>query len=997
MVKNYSIGLLTFCLIIIISNTPAGAEELKTIPWQSRPSVSPDIQLKHYLSRLAEKPPRIIASTRETANKTENGVIFLGEAAQSAFTPDELNSMPFDSFRLRVKNGNVYLAGKPARGLEYGTYFLLEQLGVKFLGPSYEFIPPMRDKLTFPSWNFFEKPFFEMREITGNYNRQGQHTIVYDVGYPSAADPELSKKIGGIMIDHTAQFLCPVTTYGKDHPEYYARSSDGRMYAEEFLQNWSQGKAPNFLHVCLSNPEVRKISRQRLLEWIAKQPERKFFYLSQMDANEFCCCDGCRKMVYEKDNYTDLQLDYANYLAACAAELYPDKVFVVLGYQRFTGRPPVKTKLAENVRMALAPYTPEVADRTHDIDHPLNKIFFKWYQAWLEKFPAKQLYIYDYPIINTRALNFSHEAIFTKMKRYATNGLQGLYFDGRPLYMRDLFIYVTGKLAWSPDNDTGELTSNFIKSYYGPAATQVLKIYSILKSISSDKSRSQGPDLDISSYYTEAELDQLLALYDKAEKAAVADERILKQLRNDKTFVLFSYLTKINPLREQNIDMQKFKKNLGNFLDLALRPECLNIFKIKNNSWLKDWFWKTAGIKIDTATWKGNKRTTAIRKSPLIAQLINSPQSVEISVSHTARDIQFLSSRTGWQIPLAMFRGPQPPALYNWKCKPRNAIILRARQTGFASIARTDITLPQVPVNPKLIIAGQDDDKPGRTPIRITVNKKEIFRGINTFAEKGWSEVNFPLPAELLHKGENELTIEDLSETNYLYSRWLAIAEVRIEGTEKLKAMPTVLFSLDFTNGITALIGKNREPNTIGTPLLTKLPDRGFALNANYTAKSVGQLYFQAAGNYNPSEGSAEITLKTNWDIKTDKKIRTFLHLTSGNKRSGIYLFKYKTQHYLTMIMYNNSHDTGDGVRAHIPEWKADEWHRVGISWSTAGKFLKIYIDEKLLASTENAEIGQEIIDRIYIGSRHIYGDPAGALIKKIKIYRQAIDFSEYK
>jgi hypothetical protein len=101
---------------------------------------------------------------------------------------------------------------------------------------------------------------------------------------------------------------------------------------------------------------------------------------------------------------------------------------------------------------------------------------------------------------------------------------------------------------------------------------------------------------------------------------------------------------------------------------------------------------------------------------------------------------------------------------------------LRARQT-----ARATFTLEEDVKHAALVLEGQDDDSDGQTPIRITVNGREIFRGDNGFAERGWSTRMWFLPQNLLVAGKNEIVITDMAESTNPYFRWFMTSGVWIE------------------------------------------------------------------------------------------------------------------------------------------------------------------------------------------------------------------------
>jgi hypothetical protein len=122
-----------------------------------------------------------------------------------------------------------------------------------------------------------------------------------------------------------------------------------------------------------------------------------------------------------------------------------------------TAIPPVATKPAPNVRIMLCPYPPEVRDRVHWFDHPLNRDFKPWYDGWVKMLSPGQLFIFDYPYSDLNSLSFFHELYFEKIKRFAKDGVRGLYFDSYDPFMDKLFAYVVARLTWNPELETRPL------------------------------------------------------------------------------------------------------------------------------------------------------------------------------------------------------------------------------------------------------------------------------------------------------------------------------------------------------------------------------------------------------------------------------------------------------------------------------------------------------------------------------------------------------------
>ena len=62
-----------------------------------------------------------------------------------------------------------------------------------------------------------------------------------------------------------------------------------------------------------------------------------------------------------------------------------------------------------------------------------------------------------------------------------------------------------------------------------------------------------------------------------------------------------------------------------------------------------------------------------------------------------------------------------------------------------------------------LALEGQDDDKPGTSAMRVTINGAEIFSGLCMFPERAWGRMGLNIPAGILKKGENVVEIANIT------------------------------------------------------------------------------------------------------------------------------------------------------------------------------------------------------------------------------------------
>lgn len=198
------------------------------------------------------------------------GVIAVGRLAKDAglVSQEELEAAARDGYVLKVAAGRAAVCGGRDLGTLSGVYGLLRQLGVKFYARDCEVVPAIPN-LVLPEGTTQVRPrydllgFYSLVPFFGlEPNVKLGHTPHDDHG--NIRGPHDNDPAG-----HTSDFLVPYKTYGKEHPEYFALMKDGQRLHPV------PGKRFD-VHLCLSNPEVRRISTQRLLGLIESQQERTY-------------------------------------------------------------------------------------------------------------------------------------------------------------------------------------------------------------------------------------------------------------------------------------------------------------------------------------------------------------------------------------------------------------------------------------------------------------------------------------------------------------------------------------------------------------------------------------------------------------------------------------------------------------------------------------------------------------------------------------------------
>jgi len=683
------------------------------------------------------------------------GVIAVGSLARECglVSQKELEAVARDGYVVRVAGGRAGICGWRDLGTVYGAYALLGRLGVRFYAPGCEIVPKVAS-LLIPECELKAKPHYDWRGLTGNL-KLGQSPDD-DMGDPG----EIGEPGSWV---HSADFLVPFDKYSPEHPEYFALQKDGtRLHRDP--------KAHRFdVHLCLSNPEVRRISAERMLYLIGKQPNRTFFGVSQGDGSAWCECEQCRALDgVPGEEMTDRLLDYVNYVARAVGEKYPDKRILTLAYTFATSPPPRRVLPEPNVMVQFCPYPGRVDCQSHDLTCEQNARGLADLEGWLAKCPDN-MYIFDYPCgyQNYYEPFGSFYAMKRKLDFYAEHGIRGIYYCGVPTSFRDLFIFVQSRLLWDPKADVEKLIDEFMGAYYGPAAPYMRQYFDYFHGEIERRNIHQmceGPNPG----FVTAEFSQKgLALIAEAEAAAAGNGAILSRIWADKFCLLFADVNERNLGNGKIADSEDaFARRLAEFVRIARERAVRSIARRDSDAAVpSDWIYGIGRLRIDARPWYND---------PVFDRLIADP---EKTLRDERQRYAQRSIADGVEIELVGFSGGIGPKQYYYQCEPKRAVWVRGRNTGNAEM-RAVFHLDEAPQGAaRLGMEGQDDDASGSARVRISVNGAAVFEGPNGFAERGWSRQEFPVPAGVLRQGDNELRISNFEDGD---DRWFMVSECRL-------------------------------------------------------------------------------------------------------------------------------------------------------------------------------------------------------------------------
>ena len=226
--------------------------------------------------------------------------------------------------------------------------------------------------------------------------------------------------------------------------------------------------------------------------------------------------------------------------------LFPKTKITTLAYLH-TYKPPTGLKIEPNIYTLFCPI--ELNRGKSIINDTKNKPFIKTLENWGKT--ASNLYLWDYTVQFSNYLSpFPNLHTFSdNYKLFKANNVKGLFVQGYadvPGDFSELRQYLLAKILWDTETDIETTTDDFLRGFYGKAASYVKKYLNLL----SENQKKSNADLDIYSgpvqsrntFLSPEAMNQYDQLLDKALEAVDGDlalESRINKLRLALEFVFF--------------------------------------------------------------------------------------------------------------------------------------------------------------------------------------------------------------------------------------------------------------------------------------------------------------------------------------------------------------------------------------------------------------------------------------------------------------------------
>jgi len=426
-----------------------------------------------------------------------------------------------DGFVIRTVGPNLVIAGATPRGTMYGVnWFLDHKLGVKWLSPSFTYVPVAR-KLQVAPLNELQVPRFSYREVL-SYEGQDKAYRAHNLLNGESHGPSFSASPADIdSWDHSwdakggeASFyeLMPQAKYAKAHPDWYAGGQ-----------------------VAMMNPEVRQVMADAIINRLKQLPDYKKIWFDLHDMDWGWDMDPASQAFADKHGgdpsapRLDMVIDIANRVR----KVLPDARLAFNAYH-WSFTPPKGMTVPDYVM--VFPMTIQV-DYSSPLNKGRNEKLGQDIAGW--NAIAKHILVWDHitnfsgflqPTPNIYPIGYSLQWLAT------LPNVHGYFAEGSwntPVAeFASLRVWIIARLLWNPKQDVRALVAEYSRYYFGAASPYLLQYIDLMHAAiaKSGDMLSEKTQVDIAMLNLDfvREADQL---FEKAQVAVANNPVLLEHVK----------------------------------------------------------------------------------------------------------------------------------------------------------------------------------------------------------------------------------------------------------------------------------------------------------------------------------------------------------------------------------------------------------------------------------------------------------------------------------
>ncbi len=428
--------------------------------------------------------------------------IYVGAAAVAAgLRLDDVSSPTNEGMKVVCDSRGVLLGGQSPPATVKAACRFLEELGCRFFmdHPLGEVYPRTRT-LRVSTLAIADAPGLQFRSIWGSQWSGGSLWKIWN-GHGGARFS--MRHAWGQYVDG-AVFAA--------HPEYFALRDGQRRKG-----GW----------YCTSNAALRKVFADGVAAAIARGDVNPS--ISPPDGRGYCQCPPCRKQddpkVVEPSSGTvsvsNRYLDFYDDVARRIAAAHPNAILNFYAYADYTQAPTLGRKVAPSLCVWIAPIR---YSRHHAIGSPNSSSrtqLAALIDGWAGAVSKIGYRTYNYNLAEclvpfSKISIWSHDIPWLKRKGCIGVNLETL--TNWEIY--GPHIYLSIRLAYSPDADAGAIMDDYFARFYGPAAAHMKRYWMTIDKAFADLKCESGSFFSVHLVYTPKRLAELKALLTKAAAAA---------------------------------------------------------------------------------------------------------------------------------------------------------------------------------------------------------------------------------------------------------------------------------------------------------------------------------------------------------------------------------------------------------------------------------------------------------------------------------------------
>ncbi|MDA0836540.1 MAG: DUF4838 domain-containing protein [Planctomycetota bacterium] len=414
-----------------------------------------------------------------------------------------------DSFRIRIADSEVILAGGGDRGTLYSVYQFLEKFGCRWFMPGdLGEVVPRHERVEMDATDEIHVPDFILREIDMSTQNPEQMDSLIDWAVKNRLNrmyglrdyhlrvlPEEQRnawsKRGGYVkwqrLCHNFQWFVPSSKYFETNSEYFALYNGRRIPMGTQANPTKAGG-----NLCTTHPDVVRLTTDYAIDWFNQNPLGTVVPLNPNDgAVKWCECERCRQLGGKnfvpgsRGSMTRRMVTFANEVARLVRPIHPDRLLSILAYSNYIE--PVPEMTLEPNLMVTYCYHGCYAHGPGQCD--LNEEPRRQFEQWAKSAPGR-LGLWEYFLIGNLDAADDAAALLPLASRardsiryFKSKGAQYYFAQSSQKYQRanPFIFYSIARLLWKTDTDYEDLLKAYCQQMYGKAGDEVAVMFQNLE------------------------------------------------------------------------------------------------------------------------------------------------------------------------------------------------------------------------------------------------------------------------------------------------------------------------------------------------------------------------------------------------------------------------------------------------------------------------------------------------------------------------------------